>query len=407
MINIIWLTPEFPSNSANTKGMYIYRTVKELSKYFKIYVICLYPASPPVIEMIKYWKDWKKIYNDWKENYSKKSSDFKKLKNFEVIYLRYFRLPRGQFHHIEGWFSYFQARKYIAEIVTPNSIVHANWIFPAGTMANLISKKYNIPFIISLMGSDVNRLNIGSKFWKAAKKLLLSANKVTAVTNDLFDKCKDKNINLNQSKIMQIDNIYETDKFIIKDKQYCRELLSIEINKKVVFFAGGLIPVKNVDVLIEAFDILLTNNSNLLLFIAGSGTEEGNLRRLTELKKIENHVFFLGPLLSDELINYYNATDVFCLPSKSEGLPNVVVESLFCGTPVVASNVGGIPSIINEGENGFLVQPNNSHDLAVKIEKCLGNNWNREKIRKSISHLEPHKVIEKYKILYNDLKELN
>jgi len=402
-MNIIWLTPQFPSSLTNIKGIYIYRTVKELSKYFDIYVICLYPATPPFVEMIKYWKDWKRIYSDWKINYTNNSSEFMDFGNGKIIYLRYFRLPRGKYHHIEGWFSYFQARKQLSKIVNSQSIIHANWIFPAGTMASIISKKYKVPFIVSLMGSDVNRLVKGTKFWRAAKKILYRADKITAVTEDLFEKCSDKKMHLDNSKIMQIDNIYESDRFIVKDRKYCRKLLNIDLNKKVIFFAGGLIPVKNVDILIEAFDILLNEGNDALLYLAGSGTEEGNIRRMIEMKGITNKVFLLGPLQSKDLINYFNSADLFCLPSKSEGMPNVVIESLFCGTPVVASNVGGIPTLIKDAENGFLVPRNKKKLLAKAIEKSFNTVWNREIIRKSVSHLSKDKIIAKYKVLYKEV----
>jgi glycosyltransferase involved in cell wall biosynthesis len=402
-MNLIWLTPEFPSNKSNIKGIYIYRTVKELAKYYQIHVICLYPASPPILEMIKYWRDWKNIFNEWKKNYPKNSDAPKDFKDGQIVYLRYYRLPRNKFHHIEGWLAYFQARKYLSRIVNQNSIIHANWIFPAGTMASIISKKYKVPFLISLLGSDVNRLIKGTKFWEAAKKLLEQAHKVTAVTHDLFDKCNEKNIHIEKSKMELIDNIYDTDNFVIKDKNQTRKLLGISTDVKMIFYAGGLIPVKNVDVLIRALYNILNSRSDVNLFIGGEGAEEGNLKRLIEIKGISEKIFFLGPLQSDQMINYYNSSDLFCLPSKSEGLPNVIVESLLCGTPVVASAVGGIPTIVKKGVNGFLVEPNSVEDLADKINVGLDHPWDREGIRESISFLFPEKVIEKYHHVYKSL----
>lgn len=404
-MNLIWLTPEFPSSKSNTKGIYIYRTVKELSKYYNVYVICLYPASPPIIEMLKYWKDWKKIYNDWKSNYPKSSDAPADFEDGKIIYLRYYRLPRGKFHHMEGWFAYLQAKKYLKNIIKKPAVIHANWIFPAGTMAKIISKKFNVPFIVSLMGSDVNRLVEGSTFWKSAKNILGRANKVTSVAQDLFEQCKNKNIPLDKSRTELIDNIYEAEKFIIKEKLEVRKILNIGEDTKIIFFAGGLIPLKNVDVLIKATAQLLKENNKIYLYLAGSGIEEGNLKRLVEKENIEDKVTFLGSLEAEDLINYYNAADVFSLQSKSEGLPNVIVESFFCGTPVVATDVGGISTIVKDGINGFLVEPNSVADLKNKLNRALNNSWNRKEIRKSISHLYPENVIKKYHKIYNSLVE--
>ncbi len=404
-INIIWLTPEFPSDENDTKGIYLFRTVKELSKYYNITVLSLYPAAPPIIEMMKYWKDRKKIYQNWKLNYSNNGLQFAEFENLQIFYLRYFRLPRGKFHHVEGWFAYFQAKKIINNLIDPKTIIHANWIFPAGTLARIISKKYNVPYLISLMGSDVKRLEKGTTFWKFAKKLLLDANKVAAVTDDLFEHCKSLDINIGNNNKILIDNIYETDKFVIKDRAQIRNLLGLENSKKYILFAGGLVPVKNVDILIEAFFKISQQLSNANLIIAGSGSEEGILKRLVEELNIQNKVQFVGVLNSEKIIAYYNASDILCLPSKSEGLPNVIVEAMFCGTPVVASKVGGIPSIVIEGVNGYLVNPNSSIDLSERLLLGLKENWQREKIRSSISHLSSDNVLIKYRELYNSILE--
>jgi teichuronic acid biosynthesis glycosyltransferase TuaC len=404
-MNLIWLTPEFPSSKSNINGMYIYRTVKELAKYYKVYVLCLYPAFPPILNMIKYWRDWKSIYYLWKNNYPRNSEAPAEFADGQIIYLRYYRLPKGKFRHIEGWFAYIQARKYLIKIIDTTSIIHANFVFPAGTMARIISRKYNVPFLISLLGSDIMELIEGSKFWNSTKKLLKQAHKVTAVSNELFDKCAEMHIEIESSKKELIDNIYEADKFIIKNKNKVRELLRIDMNVKVIFFAGSLVPIKNVDILIEAVFNIFNSRSDVNLFIAGSGIDEGILKRLVENKRMKDKIFFLGPLLSENLINYYNAADVFCLPSKSEGLPNVIVESFFCGTPVVASAVGGIPTIVKEGVNGFLVKPNSIEELENKIKISLEYSWNRESIRESVSFLFPEKVIEKYHNIYKSLAE--
>jgi teichuronic acid biosynthesis glycosyltransferase TuaC len=404
-MRLIWITPEFPNKNGNIKGIYLYRTAKELAKYYELYVICLYPAFPPILKMLKYWKDWKKIYRDWKKNYTENSFAFKDFKEEQIIFLRYFRFPRGQFLHIEGWFAYFQARKYLSKMLDRNTIIHANWIFPAGTMARIISDNYKVPFLISLMGSDVNSLIEGTKFWRAAKKLLQKSQMVTAVTEDLFDKCEEKHIQIEESQRELIDNIYESDNFIIKDKNLTRKDLGIDNNIKIIFYAGGLISLKNVDILIEAVSNIVHSTPNIHLFIAGEGTEEGKLKRMVESKEIVNSIFFLGPLDSNQMINYYNSADLFCLPSKSEGLPNVIVESFFCGTPVVASAVGGIPKIIRPGINGFLVKPNSVQDLEEKIIISLSHSWDRAIIRESISYLFPEKVIDKYHQIYNNLSK--
>ena len=141
---------------------------------------------------------------------------------------------------------------------------------------------------------------------------------------------------------------------------------------------------------------------NSKLLIAGRGEEEGNLKKLVKNYRLENNVKFLGGLTGREMIDYYNVADVFCLPSQSEGTPNVVIESLLCGTPVVASKVGGLPYIIEEGRNGFLVEPGSILSLKEKLLKGLNTEWNRMDLRNSISYLSPKNVLREYEKVYNN-----
>ena len=98
-----------------------------------------------------------------------------------------------------------------------------------------------------------------------------------------------------------------------------------------------------------------------------------------------------------------NAADIFCLPSKNEGTPNVIIESLLCGTPVIASNVGGIPDVIKHGENGYLFEPMNVKKLTNLLIKSLNQNWDRNSIRKSAERFYSSEVIKKYHVLYKKL----
>ena len=187
----------------------------------------------------------------------------------------------------------------------------------------------------------------------------------------------------------------------MKDISGLRKNYNFGIDKKIIFFAGALRKIKNADVLIKAFAKL--NREKLHLLIAGAGFEEANLKDLVRRLKLEDEVKFLGNLNSEKMIDFYNLSDVFCLPSKNEGMPNVVVESLLCGTPVVASRVAEIPFMIKEGETGYLVEPNSAEDLAEKLEMSLNNDWDREKIRASMAHLSKENIVAQYRKVYGEV----
>jgi glycosyltransferase involved in cell wall biosynthesis len=403
MTNILWLTTQFPSNPKDTKGSFIFRTVKELSKEFKITVICLHSIVPPILPMLKDLRNSTKIYKVWRNKYPKNPVPPENL-NIKVIYAKYVRLPRGVFHYMEGWFGYFGVKKYLQGLTDGNTVIHATWLFPEGDVANIINRKFRIPFIVTLMGSDVHFLKPGSRKWFKAKNIVKKAKYITSVSKALYSDLEKKGIKIPENKKALTHTIYEFDKFKIIDKEIIRQKVNYRSNNKIIFYAGNLRKIKNIDVLINAYSLLIKSNSNITLFIAGIGEEEGKLKELTVNNNISENVVFLGGLNGTEIVDYFNVADVCCLPSQKEGLPNVVIESLLCGTPVVASAVGEIPYIIEEGNNGFLVSPNNIKELTNKLNIALNKKWDRNSLRKTISFLEPQKVLEEYKAIYSDFK---
>lgn len=408
-MQIIWITTQFPSNVNDTKGRFIYRTVKEISRqHYKLTIVNLYATLPPFITIIKDFKNRKKIYHEWKTKFPKKP-ELPLNANFNVIFAKYLRLPRGLFHFTEGWFSHFFIKKKLKRIITKNSLIHATWLFPEGDLANILYKKYNVPFAVTLMGSDVHYLQKGTLKWNKAKEIVKNAKFVTSVSQQLYIDLKNKSIDIPNEKKIITHTIYETEKFIIKNKKECRIKLNVDLDAKVILYAGNLRIIKNIDILIKSVSLLVNSdnikNRKLKLIIAGKGEEEGKLKSLVENLNLNDVIFFTGGLNEDQLIDYYNLADIFCLPSKNEGLPNVVIESLLCGTPVVASAVGEIPYIVNENKNGLLVEPNNISELALKLENALIKNWDREALRNSVNFLAKDKVMNEYNDLYSKMEK--
>ena len=165
--------------------------------------------------------------------------------------------------------------------------------------------------------------------------------------------------------------------------------------------------IKNIDVLINAFKLLSPTNNNFQLIIGGKGEEEGRLKSLVKKLNLTGIVNFTGGLSGSEIIKYYNAADVFCLPSMNEGLPNVIVEALLCGTPVVASAVGEIPYIIKDNINGYTFPTGNSEKLKEKLQQSFSKNWNRQKLRSSVQFLRTEEVIKEYRSIYESIKKNN
>ena len=139
---------------------------------------------------------------------------------------------------------------------------------------------------------------------------------------------------------------------------------------------GRLVPKKGFDVLVEACAILKSRGFNFETSIVGEhGEHEAALRRQIDAHGLKNHVRLLGPLEQSRLYSEYQRADVFCLPCRvldngdRDGLPNVLMEAMACGLPVVTTPVSGIPEIIKDGQNGTLVPPDDAEALANAIQR--------------------------------------
>lgn len=143
---------------------------------------------------------------------------------------------------------------------------------------------------------------------------------------------------------------------------------------RMVLFLGRLEEVKGVRLLIEAIRTLADFHSGVAsLYIAGDGRERPSLEELVTQYRLEKGVHFLGAVSREEVPPLLAASDLVCVPSivqkdgVVEGMPVVVLEALAMGKAVIASRVGGIPDVVQDGVNGFLVEPGDPHALASKI----------------------------------------
>ena len=143
--------------------------------------------------------------------------------------------------------------------------------------------------------------------------------------------------------------------------------------EKFILFVGFLQKIKGVKCLIEAFSKIKDEFLEFKLVIIGDGPEKGNLKSQISNLKIQDKVEFKGRLPLKETRNIMENCYCLVLPSLSEGLGRVLIEAEALGKPVIASRIGGIPDLIEDGQNGFLFGVGNSNELAEKLRILLNN----------------------------------
>lgn len=235
------------------------------------------------------------------------------------------------------------------------TVVHGHWVVPGGVTAALAAPR--LPLVISLHGSDVYVAETLAPARVAARAAFRRAGFVTACSDDL---------NRRAVALGAAPERIETVPYGVDGTRFrpdgarraaLREALRVPPGATLLFAAGRLVRKKGFEYLIDA----VAGLPGAVLALAGGGTLGEELQQRAAGQGVGDRVRFLGNLGQDEVGAYFSAADVVVVPSvrddsgNVDGLPNVVLEALASGTPVVATPAGGILSVIEDGRTGFIV----------------------------------------------------
>jgi glycosyltransferase involved in cell wall biosynthesis len=188
---------------------------------------------------------------------------------------------------------------------------------------------------------------------------------------------------IDESRIVFIQNAVPRtydQKEVDDNRNKKRELLSLKQQEILIGYTGRLSEEKGVRYLIEAGSLLKKNIKNFRIVILGDGLERKELEKLVKLNDLEKEINFVG--FQSDVERWLPALDIFVLPSLTEGTPLSLLEAMSLGVPVVATAVGGVPSVVEDGINGFLVNPGNVQEINEKIGFLIKNPEVRYKIAK-------------------------
>jgi glycosyltransferase involved in cell wall biosynthesis len=192
------------------------------------------------------------------------------------------------------------------------------------------------------------------------------ADAVIAVSRDLARQAAA--LGADPGRVSVVYNGVDSSLFHPGSREAVKSSLGYASDARLIVFAGNLVPVKGLDVLLDALALVARGGSSFQCALIGDGPLRDSLHIRAEMLGISSHVQFAGARPLHELPDWFRAADVVVLPSRSEGLPNVLLEASACGTPFIASRVGGIPEIAPPHS---LVEAGNSAELAVRISSFL------------------------------------
>ncbi len=297
--------------------------------------------------------------------------------NINVYHPVYWYTP-GALRSLYGSFFYKSIHRLCTNLfnVKDYDLIYSTWLFPDAYAGLQLSVKYQIPLVVGVLGTDVNRLKAGDGLALKSVEVARGADHIVSVSNALKERLVD--IGVESNKITVLHNGVNRSIFYPMDKAKIRSELGMDNDEKRILFVGNLLKTKGLQELLGAFSqlVALPEHADTKLDIIGSGPFLSDIRQMIVTEKISGHVNLLGSMSQGEIARWMNACDIFCLPSYSEGQPNVVLESLACETPVVATNVGGIPELARfAGEdNVSLVRAQCVDELASALTNKLCSN---------------------------------
>ena len=262
-------------------------------------------------------------------------------------------------------------------ILSANRVI-ASWAYAEGVCAAFFKGLVGNKLIIESLGSDINALMTKPLHKRQMKWAFKKATFVTAKSQALVTAIHSHTSRVNAEVVY---NGVDFESFTLRSSPV---FTSAEI--KLVFI-GSVIKTKGIFELIDAIALLKKQNCTINLNLLGAGAQMKDLEERISQLGVADSVNLVGPIPHDSLMNFIHDSDALILPSYREGVPNVVMESLSTGTPVIVTKVGGIPEVVQENTNGVFINALSGEGVMEAILKAKNTEWQCNAIRASISHL--------------------
>lgn len=361
-MRILAISHLFPNLKEKRYGIFVARQLSEIHRL---------GAEIAVIVPRVWCPSLARHFNRWKNQNHK--SPLCRFEGIETISLPYLRLP-GNFYNRWSGLSVFHAVKDRAlELHNGRKfdIIYATDFFPDGDAAVRLAKYLKLPAACLSIGVDVNitahsNRMIYRHFIRTAKAL----DGKLACGQSVADRIKA----VTGKSPLCVYGVVDLQEFSpVSDKIPARKELGLPSNRTMALYAGYLTKRKGVYELLEAIYRVQKKCPDVLLVICGAGPEETALVKLIREKGMERTVHMAGEVESEQMNKWMQASDMFVLASHTEGMPNVVMEAMACGLPVVATAIGGMPEAIGDCDGAILVPPENITELEKAILKVINN----------------------------------
>ena len=248
-------------------------------------------------------------------------------------------------------------------------VVLSYWLYPDAYGALRAARRARVPLVAGARGSDIRVRDAISRY--LTRRVVRGADALLMVSEDL-GRLAVRDYGAEPERVRVIPNGCDSAIFHPRDRGQARSTLGVPADARLVTYVGRLVPEKGLRELLDAARTLAPSMPRLRFALVGEGPMRDELAALARQCGCE--VAFAGAQSPVEVACWMAASDLVTLPSYSEGHPNVLVEALACGRAVVATQVGGIPEVV-DAASGILVPPRDASALAQALDAALAREW--------------------------------
>lgn len=358
----------YPSSVRPVHGIFVETRLRELLKSGEV--------ETKVVAPVPWFPFRAKVFGEYAQ--FAETPGFEVRNGVEVYHPRYF-LPPKVGMNVAPYTLARAALPAIKKLINSGfdfDLIDAHYYYPDGVAVSFIAKALGKPFVVTARGTD---LNLIPEYDKPRKLILETAERASAsigVCKALMDRLAE--LGADPAKLHTLRNGVDLDRFKPIDRKGARQQLGLPEDQRIFISVGHLVERKGHHIAIEAMAKL----SESLLLIAGAGPELGRLQQLAAQLGVSDRVRFLGQIANDQLSAWYSAADVLLLCSSREGWANVLLESMACGTPVVATNIWGTPEVVSSPTAGRLMADRSASALCESVRALFANYPVAQDVRK-------------------------
>lgn len=372
-MRVLTFTKLYPNAFMPLHGIFVARRTTALARAcgHEVQVVAPVPYYPKLLPARGEWSLLKQV------------PAVEQQEGMRVHHPRYFNPPKVGMARYGQWMAQGSEAtlRHLLNHEFPFEVIDAHFIYPDGYAAIKLGQRLNCPVVVTARGSDITRNKHYPHIRPLLCEVMRSATQLIAVSEELRDDFVE--LGATPDKVHVIPNGIDTSIFYPLPQAEAKQRLSLAAEDRWLVSVGRLDRNKGQWLILEALKKIGLDElrrRQIKLALIGQGVDRAALAAISHSAGLDDIVHFAGQLSPEKICTWYNAAEAKILASSREGSPNVVLEALACGTPVIASQAGRNAAVIAEGRNGLLFPIEDADTLHRALLRVLEQPWNRAEI---------------------------